>query len=159
MNKQKGASIGNTVKLRQCFPEDSDFYYNVKKITLKEYVEKTWGAWDEDFQRKRHKMNFSPEYTQIIQCDGEDIGILVIQEELEVLKIHNIEILPGFQNKGIGAQLLQSIIHRATEKTKNITLQVFKTNPKAKKFYQRLGFKIETENATHFLMKYTLIQM
>ena len=155
MDIQKESNLGHAIKLRPCFPMDGEFYYNVKKITLKTYVEQTWGVWDEEYQRERHKMNFSPEYTKIIQFHGTDIGILAIQEESESMEVHNIEILPEYQNKGIGTHLLVNIIQQAAEKRKSITLQVIKSNLKANKLYQRLGFKVESETETHFRMKFT----
>ena len=117
------------ITLRPCILEDSLFYYNVKKITLKQYVEQTWGVWDERYQRERHKKNFIPENTQIIQIKGLDIGILVSEENSETMMIHNIEILPEYQNQGIGSHLLNKIIQEAIERDKYISLQVFKNYP------------------------------
>lgn len=143
----------NKITLRPCLPNDSEFYYAVKKTTLKEYVEKTWGIWDDDFQRERHKKNFNPDHSQIIQFQGTDIGILVIEEGEESVMLHNIEILQDYQNQGIGTYLLKNVIHHAAEQRKNVALQVFKTNPRARIFYQRLKFMVVTESETHFKMK------
>ncbi len=153
MDNHKEPDLEVDTTLRQCFSEDSDFYYNVKKTTLKHYVEQIWGKWNEEFQRERHKKNFNPNHTQIIQFCGIDIGILAIEENSEVLMVHNIEILPEYQSGGIGTHLMTKIIQEADEKRKNVHLQVLKSNAKAKKFYQRLGFEVEVEGETHFRMK------
>ncbi len=42
------------VSLRQAAPVDRDFAYEVKKVALGEYVKKTYGRWDEAFQRRYH---------------------------------------------------------------------------------------------------------
>jgi ribosomal protein S18 acetylase RimI-like enzyme len=153
MNSQRETNLEDAVTLRLCTHNDSDFYYNVKKTTLKLYVEQTYGEWKEDFQRDRHIQNFKPETTQIIQFHLTDIGILAIEEDSDTVMVHNIEILPEYQNKGIGSHLMDEVIQNAKEKGNNISLQVLKTNPRARKFYERLGFKVETETETHFLMK------
>jgi ribosomal protein S18 acetylase RimI-like enzyme len=153
MNSQKETHLEDAVTLRLCTHNDTDFYYNVKKTTLQAYVEQTYGEWKEDYQRDRHILNFKPENTQIIQYHLTDIGIIAIEEDSDTMMVHNIEILPEYQNRGIGSHLMNKMIQNAKEKGKNITLQVFKTNPKARAFYERLGFKVETETETHFLMK------
>ncbi len=153
MDTHKEPNLEIDIILRHCLTEDSEFYYNVKKTTLKQYIEQIWGEWDEDFQRERHKKNFSPKYTQIIQWCAKDIGILVIEEDSEVLMVHNIEILPEYQNKGIGTYLMLKIVQNANEKRKNVLLHVLKSNLKAKKFYHKIGFKDDIEEETHFRMK------
>jgi len=152
MNSQRETHLEDAVTLRPCTHGDSDFYYNVKKTALLSYVEQTYGEWKEDYQRDRHVQNFKPEFTQIIQFNLTDIGIIAIEEDSDTMTVHNIEILPEYQNRGIGSHLMKKIILNAKEKGKNISLQVFKTNPKARALYERLGFKVETETETHFLM-------
>lgn len=158
MTKQRGINLGDNITLRPCLASDSDFYYNVKKITLKEYVEKTYGDWNEKYQLERHKKNFNPVHSQIIQFQGIDIGILAIEDDSETVMVHNIEILPEFQNKGIGSVLLKKVIQNTIADNKSISLQVYKSNPKAQKFYRRLGFLIEAseETETHIRMRFML---
>ena len=45
---------------------------------------------------------------------------------------------------------LECIINDANLEQKPVTLQVLKINTRATAFYQRLGFTIVDENATHF---------
>lgn len=139
--------------LRPCLIEDKDFVYNVKKSTMKSYVEKSWGVWDENFQRRRFNRNFNLDNSQIMQLNGEDIGILIIEENPMVIQIDNIQILPDYQNEGIGSMILTNIIQKAVKKGKTVKLQVLKTNPKAKKLYEHLGFFVEDETEFHFLMR------
>jgi hypothetical protein len=42
------------ISLRPATPADSDFAYQVKKVALGGYVTKTYGRWDEVFQRQFH---------------------------------------------------------------------------------------------------------
>ena len=132
---------------------DNDFIYFVKKSTLREYVEQTWGPWDEKFQVALHNKNIHPEEYQIIEYHGKDIGVLKIQEDSQSIEIDIIEILPEYQKKGLGTHLLKNIISSATRKNKFVSLQVLKANTKALKLYHRLGFHVIHETDTHLRMK------
>ena len=139
---------------RSVVDKDSDFIYLLKKMTLKQYVEQTWGSWDEEFQVARHNQVFSPEKFEIIQYEGKDIGVLKTQENDESVEIDIIEILPKYQNKGIGSYIVQNIIDSTSQKHKSVSLQVLKVNTKAVKLYKHLGFSVNSETTTHFLMSF-----
>ena len=137
---------------RPVVEKDSHFIYSLKKLTLKQYVEQTWGSWDEEFQVARHNQVFSPEEFEIIQYKGKDIGVLKTQENDESVEIDIIEILPKYQNNGFGSFLLQNIINSSFQKHKLVSLQVLKVNSKAIQLYKHLGFRIISETQTHLLM-------
>ncbi len=141
------------IKLRPGTSEDQEFLYNLKKITLKEYVLQVWG-WDEDFQRSRHNETVDPNTHEIIQFSEEDIGCIKIEVRPETLFLSVIGILPSHQNQGIGTKLISDLITRGQQEEKNIELQVLKVNRKAHRLYQNLGFVDSGETDTHFLMEY-----
>ena len=58
-----------------------------------------------------------------------------------------IAVLPAYVGKGVGTQLLSSMLEAAREKYASIVLSVRATNP-AKRLYERMGF-IEIGNATN----------
>ncbi len=122
--------------LRKAKKEDFDFLRTLHRLTLKPYVEEIWG-WDETFQLKIFRDRFNPEKIQIVQSSGKDIGVLEIEKKEKEIFLANFLLLPDYQNKGIGSQILKDIIHEANGLP--ITLSVLRPNP-AKKFYERLGF-------------------
>jgi ribosomal protein S18 acetylase RimI-like enzyme len=132
---------------------DNEFIYLVKKATLRGYVEQTWGPWDEKFQVARHNEIVRPEEYQIIEYHGKDIGVQKIQEDSQSVEIDIIEILPEYQNKGIGTHLLKNFISSATRKHKFVSLQVLKVNTRALKLYQLLRFHVIQETDTHLRMQ------
>jgi len=146
-------NLNEDLNLRPGHEKDSKFIYMVKKTTLKHYIEQTWGSWDEKFQFSRHNENFISDGYQIIQFKGIDIGVQKIQEDNESVEIDIIEILPEYQNKGIGTQLLNNIINISTENNKFVSLQVLKANTRALKLYKHLGFHVINKNDTHLRMK------
>jgi ribosomal protein S18 acetylase RimI-like enzyme len=149
------SSIGLNISLRSGTSADQDFLYYLKKTTLKEYVARVWG-WDEDYQLTRHRQTVDPESYHIIQLSGEDIGCIETKIKPNTIFLSVIEILPQFQNQGIGKTLIREIIEQGQQESKNIELQVLKVNKRALQFYQKLGFVISNETEAHYQMVYSV---
>jgi len=141
--------------LRQARKKDYNFLYLLKKKTLKDYINQTWG-WEEEWQKQYFAKHFNPEDLQIITDLDQDIGVISLIERENELDISLIEILPEFQNKGIGGSLLKKIIKKAISEKKRLSLQVLKVNTKAISLYKKLGFLIEGQNDTHYFMVYKM---
>ena len=141
------------LKLRPCLISDKEFVYQTKKITMKPYVKEIWGEWNEEFQRGRFDTNFNVDNTQIVQYSDVDIGVLIIEENTHAIQVDNIQLIPEYQNRGIGSFLLITLIKNAMKVGKSVTLQVLKSNSKAKNLYERLGFNLIKETEFHFQMK------
>ncbi|MFW9856214.1 MAG: GNAT family N-acetyltransferase [Candidatus Thorarchaeota archaeon] len=139
------------IKLRPALPTDFAFLYLLKKKTLKEYIEATWG-WDEEFQYAYHQRNFDPSKLSIIQDDDKDIGCLSVSEDSQRIFLEVIEIVPEYQSQGIGRRLILDLILRGRDSRKNVELQVLRTNHRAQKLYAALGFQLVGESKTHFHM-------
>ena len=137
------------LKFRKARAIDSDFVFAVKKAAFREYVEQIWG-WDDSYQRDLHNRRFASQDIRIIQFCETDIGFLSTSNTSDTLNVNQIYILPEYQGKGIGAVCMKGIIDDASLEQKPVTLQVLKINTRATAFYQRLGFTIVDENATHF---------
>lgn len=129
-----------------------EFVYQVKKNAYKKYVEEIWGPWNEEVQRELYEkfINQVQEDAWIIQLNGKDIGFFN-GETLEdgSYKIGNICIIPEYQGKGIGTQVLKDIIK--LHKKQTLHIQYFKQNPVGK-LYERLGFVPDYEKNYHCVM-------
>lgn len=147
-------SIKGKLNIRKIQETNRNFIYNVKKITLKSYIEQIWGKWDDEYQRKRFNDNFVLEEFHIIQYEGKDIGILSSKEKGTRIDVYNIEILPKYQNRGIGTEILKKILNKAKLNKLNVYLQVYNINKDAIRFYKRLGFIKYLETETHYKLKY-----
>lgn len=69
---------------------------------------------------------------------------LIVEEETQAGEyyIDSIGVLPTQQGKGIGATLLNYVIREQVfENGRTLGLLVDKTNPRAKRLYQKLGFE------------------
>lgn len=130
--------------------DDFDFLWRLHNAALKEYVSQTW-RWDENWQRKNFAEEFSKNNGKIIVFENQDAGFFWFKEKpLENLLV-SIRLLPEFQNKGIGTQIIKNAIKNSGQPT---GLQVLKVNP-ARRLYERLGFQIVGETETHFVMTVT----
>ena len=129
-----------------------EFIYQVKKDAYKKYVEECWGAWIEEDQRKYFEnfINQVKDDAWIIQLNGIDIGFYNGMElEDGSYEIGNICIIPEYQGKGIGTQVLKDVM--ALHKNQNLHIQYFKQNPVGK-LYERLGFVPSGETEFHYQM-------
>ncbi len=131
--------------------QDYDFLYTLHVATMKDYVDKTWG-WNDDFQQKIFKEKFEPDKLKIITFDKKDIGMIAVEDREEDIFLRIIEILPEYQNKGIGKYIVQSLIDKAKNENKLVFLYVLKVNP-AQNLYKNLGFEIISEITTHYVMR------
>lgn len=80
--------------------------------------------------------------------------------------LDTVSVAPNQQGQGIGAMLIQAMAERAkTLGHQRIALLVDKTNPQAKRLYQRLGFKVLGEkrllgeNYEHLVLEQSLISL
>ncbi len=80
--------------------------------------------------------------------------MLELQERTEEVFIAEIEILPRFQGRGIGSQVIGEVLDRSSREGMPVALQVLKVNIRARNLYQRLGFGVTGENDTHYIMAY-----
>ena len=66
--------------------------------------------------------------------------------------MRTIEILPEYQNRGVGSAVIRDVLAQAQAEGLPVGLQVLKVNP-ARRLYERLGFNVVGETATHYLMR------
>ena len=117
-----------------------EFSYQVKKAAEGEYITHLFG-WDEDVQRDFHAKAWQQQKPHIITYDGELIGTIATIETDDCIEIGQFFILPDYQNSGIGTHLLKSILDKADQLGKNVTLKFLKSNP-VKSLYVRNGFRV-----------------
>lgn len=132
--------------------EDYDFIYNLKITTMKDYVIKTWGSWDEDLQRILFSRELKAIEHQIIVVNNKKVGIFAFSRNKTSISIDEIQILPEYQSKGIGTLIFSDIIANAQKEKIEITLRVLKVNSMAQRFYNKLGFEKIGATETHFLL-------
>ncbi len=138
--------------LRKYENTDYEFVYEVKKNAYKKYVEQCWGKWNDIDQKNRFKESMEKTFdrTYIIMFNDERIGFYqgqVVNER--TYYIENICIILEYQGKGIGTEILKTVINAHSDK--NIEIQYFKQNPVGN-LYKKLGFEPNGETEFHYQM-------
>ena len=141
------------VSLRPATADDREFAYRTTRDTMREYVLATWGAWNEDEARQRSSENISAGATQIIELASTAIGIQVVKREQDAIRLLQIFILPEYQQRGIGSQLIERLLAEARSARLPLRLRVLRVNP-AFALYQRIGFKVVEATPERYFMEH-----
>ena len=143
---------GGEIHLRVAGEDDLEFLFVTLREALGPYVERTFGAWDEEAQRRRFFAETRPETHQVVEQGGRRIGCLKVARRPDEIAIQRVFLLPAHQRRGIGTRLVRDVLREASDARVPVRLRVFKVNP-ARRLWERLGFVVTGETATHFLME------
>jgi ribosomal protein S18 acetylase RimI-like enzyme len=130
--------------LQNATHDAKDFIYNVKKASNYYFIQRIWG-WNEEYQIKDFEKGFNVE----------NIKIISVADNPDNINITELHIIPVYQGFGIGTSIISDIMKQAVYKRKTVTIGCFIENIRAKKLYERLGFKIMSILDTHYEMIYS----
>lgn len=150
------------LQLTPLHPEDEAFAYAVYASTRREEVA-AWG-WDEaqqnaflrmqfQMQRRAYALQFPAAEHSLIVQDGQPVGRLIVLHDDQAIGLTDIALLPAFRGRGLGSAIIRGLQAEAAAAGKPLQLQVMKTNP-ARRLYERLGFTVCGETATHYAMQW-----
>lgn len=137
--------------LRPATEADFDFLFALHRAAMRDYIEPIWG-WHEEWQQEYFRRKFEPRRRRIIQVDGRDAGVLVVEWREDEIYLGLIELLPEFQGRGIGSAIVADLLAKARARQLPLALHVLKTNQPARRLYERLGFTVEAEEAVRYRM-------
>lgn len=132
---------------------DRERLWRIKKNCLRHYVEETWGFWEDISQRAHFDQTYDPAEIQVILIDDQIAGYIACARTPSEIALHNIMISPGYQNRGLGTAVLRELLAEARAKNIPVRLQVLRVNP-ARHLYERLGFTLQEETATHYRLRW-----
>lgn len=137
MNKQMKISF------RKADNQDMIFLLMLRKKTMDSYLEEA----NVDTSEAYHLARITEFYadSNIIVCNDEAIGLVKVGLIPESVHIRQLQILPEFQKRGIGAEVLAMVKRRAQQLKLPVTLNVLLNNP-AMSLYLRNGFSVVSEN-------------
>jgi ribosomal protein S18 acetylase RimI-like enzyme len=133
-----------------------DLFYQQKRIEYKNFM------YDEvlissliEMQYYAQQNSYSDQYplaeSFIAFFNNIPVGKIILDKSINY-HIVDILILPNHQNKGVGTQIIKTVIKEAKEKSKDISLMVASHNP-AKNLYKRLGFEIIEAGEVYLKMR------
>ena len=107
-----------------------------------------WGSYDEKVSEKALANTM---YSVSVYDDDKIIGYgRIIGDGICFLYIHDVMVIPKYQNKKIGSQIMNKLLEKVNQiKIENPYVRVYLGASKGKeKFYERFGF-ITREDANH----------
>lgn len=150
-----------TLTLRPATENDLDFLKGVYASTRLDELKAT--GWTQAQLEEFLAMQFNAQHTfykeqfakadfDIVQCNGDDVGRLYLDDRDEEIRIVDIALLPPFRGLGLGTRLLNQVMTRADSERKLVRIHVEKNNP-ALTLYQRLGFTEVADKGVYLLME------
>lgn len=157
------SKAGTAVSLRPVTPDDEDtllrIYASTREDELQQVAEWTveqkemFLRWQLQMQRRDYEARFPKADYQLILFDGEPAGRLWVARTTEQIRLLDIAILPEFQNRRIGTYLLRSLIKESEATGTPLRHMIYKLNTEARRFYERLGFRLIEDERMYLLME------
>lgn len=122
--------------LRPATDNDIEFIFQLRVETMKPIFKDTIG-WDNIKEREKAADHLN--HARIVIYDQKEIGVIKVVPGTDEMLLHQIQILPEFQGKGVGSELVRQTMLQSKKLNKPITLFVVKNTP-AKRLYDQLGF-------------------
>lgn len=113
-----------------------------------DFLQRQFSAQDLHYQRA-----FPNAVRRIIQMDGVDIGRLYLDRQNECLRIIEFTLAPTARGRGIGSDILRSLMNEAHGGKVPVRLHVEKQSP-ALKLYLRHGFRAVSDQGHHYAMEW-----
>ena len=133
------------IHLRAASREDLPFLLTLRRLTMTEHLQRVGAPTDDDAHDRRIRANFDD---AMIVCEGADaIGLLKVTRAAGEWHVHQIQILPACQGRGVGAAVLNALLTDAARERVSVSLSVLHGNP-ARRLYERLGFRVVSETDT-----------
>lgn len=140
------------IRTREAHASDHSFLRRLHHAAYRDVVVRQFGNWVESDQDAWFDQKLdSP--IQVIELDGVPVGAIAVHDAADHVFLAELQILPEFQNRGIGTRMLCAEIERATALGFPIRLRVLLQN-RALALYQRHGFTVTGRTDTHYLMEW-----
>jgi GNAT superfamily N-acetyltransferase len=136
---------------RPAAPADEPFLRDLCFRAYRDIVQWQFGRWVKAEQEHWFQESLKAARFVIVEVNGVCVGTLGMAETAEQICLAELQILPEWQNAGIGTALLRREMARANRLDKPLSLRVLREN-RARYLYLRHGFVITGETDTHYLM-------
>lgn len=104
-------------------------------------------------QDQHYRAHYPSAQYQVIHHEGKPVGRLYVHESDDEIRIMDIALLPAWRGAGLGSAILRDILERATTSGRRVTLHV-EHNNRARRLYDRLGFRPLSSDAVYVLMEW-----
>jgi ribosomal protein S18 acetylase RimI-like enzyme len=151
------------VSLRTAVESDFELLYKVF-LTCRTDLIAAVADWDEiqkdhflrsqfQTQQDQYRSHYPGASFDVVTESDEIIGHLYSSHLENEILVVDINLLPGFRNRGIGCALLQDLLDQGQRLNRSVTLHVQQDSP-ARRLYQRLGFTEAGKQGIHIRMEW-----
>jgi GNAT superfamily N-acetyltransferase len=141
------------MRTRLSTPADRPFLRALHHAAYRDVIVRQFGSWDEQAQDAWFEQSLAEAVMSVVEEEGEPVGAIGLTSAPDCLYLVELQILPNFQNRGLGSALLDRQLSEARARGVPIRLRVLLEN-RARSLYERKGFVITGETETHFLMEW-----
>lgn len=136
-------------RLAPAGPSDQQWLDRLRRRVYEDLVMDVLGEWDEVKHQRHCAECWARGEIALIEVGGVRVGMVQLLERPDAIEIGEIEILPEHQNRGIGSQILRDTIARADAQRRHVVLSVGLENERARRLFERLGFREVSRSETH----------
>ena len=130
---------------------DMSFLLELRRKTMSEHLRLSGIEPSENERVERVLARF--ECAEIILLSGQPVGLLKVARDGQKWDLIQIQILPEKQGTGLGGGIWQKLLDEAVQAKATVILSVLKSN-RARRLYERLGFRIVGENERAYDMEF-----
>src|SRR5687768_10602950 len=156
---------GAKVVLRPAGASDYEELLRIYASTREaELAQVTW--WDDEqklafcraqygAQKEEYDARFPEAEYDVIEAEGRTAGRVWVARTEEEIRLLDIALLPEAQRRGLGAAIVGALIEEARASGKRLRHMVFMLNTDARRFYERLGFRVFEDIGGYLHMEWT----
>jgi ribosomal protein S18 acetylase RimI-like enzyme len=93
-------------------------------------------------QKNEYDARFPGAEYDVIELDGRTVGRVWVGRAEHEIRLLDIALLPEARRRGLGAVIVGALIEEARAAGKRLRHMVFMLNTDARRFYERLGFRV-----------------
>lgn len=131
------------MEVRAANEDDTEFLVDLACQAYRDVVIRQFGVWDESEQAARFTAKLARVPFEIGLYRGQPVAAVSSSVHPDHVFLNDLLVLPAFQNRGIGSELLLREIHRAQELGLPLRLHTLCEN-RAVRLFERHGF-VDTE--------------
>lgn len=144
------ATSTSHVRLRAAVDADIPFLVTLRKLAMGPH--RTAAGIPEDDEQVHAMVRKDFSSASVILHQNLPIGLFKATQASSPRSIPQVQLLPEWQRKGIGTELVSRFVADALAQGEAVELSVLKVNP-ARCMYERLGFKVVSEGTHGFTLR------
>ncbi|MFD8733888.1 GNAT family N-acetyltransferase [Streptomyces sp. NPDC059618] len=136
--------------LRPASLRDLEAVVELRAVVMRPDLERL-GRYDPDRVRRRLRDAFDPSHTWVIEVGGTFAGSVALRPAQDARWFEHFYLAPGLQGRGIGSDVLRTLLERCDRDGVRVRLDVLQGSP-ARRLYERYGFSVESEDPVDVFM-------